>query len=156
MVGDTVCTAGPDDVWKGAPPRYKAQRGADGQRKGFPKGKGRTKGKGGGKGKGKPYQRNLGDRLPAKGDGANDGICHNWSRGNGYCKYGPSCRFKHEGPKGGVKRKADAAALLTTGGAKKARKKLVSLLVKDLKASLKGGKENRKGVDLAKGGRFRQ
>ncbi len=49
------------------------------------------KGNGKGKGKGKSYQRNLGDRKPA-GDGVEkkSDICHNWARGNGYCKYGPS------------------------------------------------------------------
>jgi hypothetical protein len=27
--------------------------------------------------------------------------CPNWSRGNGFCKYGLNCRNSHDGPKGG-------------------------------------------------------
>ena len=138
LSGDPSCTAGPNDTWKGAPSSWKARRGDDGQRKGGNKGKGKGKGGIKGKGKGKPYQRNLGDRKPTNPEGGKKTeICHNWARGNGYCKYGPSCRFLHEGPQGGKKRKADTT-LLTTGGTKKARKKLVSLLVKDFKESLKG------------------
>jgi hypothetical protein len=38
--------------------------------------------------------------------------------------------------------------LLTAGGTKKARKKLVSLLVKDLESSLKRGKDKNKGVNV--------
>jgi hypothetical protein len=140
LKGDLACKAGPNDVWKGAPSSWKARRGVlDGQRKGKGLGKGKGKGKGGGKGKGKgkTYQRNLGDRKPASDTGeAKSDICHNLSRGNGYCKYGPNCNYKHEGPQGGKKRSADAASLLTTGGTKRARKKLVSLLVKDLSESL--------------------
>jgi hypothetical protein len=67
--------------------------------------------------------------------------CHNWSHGNGFCKYAEACRFSHDGPKGGQgkakesgpgKRKGDAVFLATKKG-KKARKKLTSLLLKDLK-----------------------
>jgi hypothetical protein len=138
LKGDLACKAGPNDVWKGAPSSWKARRGADGQRKGKGLGKGKGKGGGNGKGKGKAYQRNLGDRRPASDPAeAKSDICHNCSRGNGYCKYGPNCNYKHEGPQGGKKRSADAASLLTAGGTKKARKKLVSLLVKDLSESLK-------------------
>jgi hypothetical protein len=91
------------------------------------KGKGKWNGKGGGKGigkgKGKTYQRNLGDRKPAEdGNEKKERICHNWSRGNGYCKYGPSCNYRHDGPQGGKKRNADSATLLTSGGTKKSRK----------------------------------
>ncbi len=73
-----------------------------------------------------------------------DGICHNWSRVNGYCKYGPNCNYRHDGPQGGKKRNAEAASLLTSGGTKKSRKKLVSLLMKDLKESFDG---ERKGLE---------
>ncbi len=152
LKGDPACKAGPDEVWKGAPPLWKARRGADGKRKGLGKGKGKSNGKGGGKGngkrKGKPYQRNLGDRKPAgDGDEKKEGICHNWSRGNGYCEYGPNCNYRHEGPQGGKKRNADAATLLTSGGTKKSRKKLVSLLMKDLKESLNGENDAKRGRD---------
>ena len=81
LKGDPFCKAGPDEIWKGAPPLWKARRGADGKRKGLGKGKGKGNGKGGGKGigkgKGKPYQRNLGDRKPAEdGNEKKEGICH--------------------------------------------------------------------------------
>jgi hypothetical protein len=79
--------------------------------------------------------------------GKKNEICHNWSRGNGFCKYGPNCNYKHEGPQGGKKRGADAAALLTSGGTKKSRRKLVSLLVKDFRENLKEGDEPRRGVN---------
>jgi hypothetical protein len=103
LSSDPICKAGPDDIWKGAPAAWKARRGADGQRKG--KGKVKGKGKDKGKGKGKAYQRDLGDRKPqSDGGGSKSEICHNWSRGNGYCKYGPNCNYKHEGPQGGKKR----------------------------------------------------
>jgi hypothetical protein len=150
LKGDPAWKAGPNDVWKGAPSSWKARRGADGQRKGKGLGKGKGKGKGGGKGKGKgkAYQRNLGDRKPASENGeVKSDTCHNWSRGNGYGKYGPNCNYKHEGPQGGKKRSADAASLLTTGGTKKARKKLVSLLVKVLFESLKQERRGAEGRD---------
>jgi hypothetical protein len=146
LSSDPICKAGPDDIWKGAPAAWKARRGADGQRKGKGKVKGKGNGEGKGKGKGKAYQRNLGDRKPqSDGGGSKSEICHNWSRGNGYCKYGPNCNYKHEGPQGGKKRGAESAALLTTGATKKARKKLVTLLVKDFQESL--GKRETKGDD---------
>ncbi len=63
----------------------------------------------------------------------------------------PKCNFKHEGPKGGTKRNADAAALFTTGGTKKARKKLVTLLVKDFKTTLLNASEAPYGGDEEKG-----
>jgi hypothetical protein len=28
--------------------------------------------------------------------------CHNWSRGNGFCKYAEACRYGNSGPKGGT------------------------------------------------------
>jgi hypothetical protein len=67
---------------------------------------------------------------------SSSGICHNWARGNGYCKYGPNCNFKHEGPQGGGKRKDPFTSLLTSGNSKKARKKIVSLLINDFKESM--------------------
>jgi hypothetical protein len=68
----------------------------------------------GAKVKGKSYPRNLGDRKPIEDRVAKDGICHNWSRGNGYCKFGPNCNFKHKGPKGG-KRKNPTSSMVTSG-----------------------------------------
>jgi hypothetical protein len=114
-------------VWKGAPAAWKAKMGK-------PKGKG-GKGKGG-KGKGKSYQRNLGDRKPIEDQAANDGICHNWSRGNGYCKFGTNCNFKHEGPKGG-KRKNPTSSMVASGQSnmknRPKKKQKATLVVKDNK-----------------------
>ena len=90
--------------------------------------------KGKGKGKGKGTQRTLGKRNMR--DEAPKGPCPNWSRGNGFCKYGPNCRLSHDGPKGGVKKQKPESVFLTTKKGKKARKKLTSLLVKDVKASI--------------------
>jgi hypothetical protein len=53
----------------------------------------------GGKGKGGSTQRNLGKR---KSEADTSTLpCHNWSRGNGFCKYADACRYSHDGPKGG-------------------------------------------------------
>jgi hypothetical protein len=77
MRGDPKCPAGPNGIWSGAPEVFKERI-----RKQF---KGGNKGKG--KGKGKPVQRNFGNRAPV--GNANKTPCPNWSRGNGFCKYGP-------------------------------------------------------------------
>ena len=86
--GDPKCTAGNKAVWKGAPEGFK---------KGMESGaKPRNKG---GKGKGGSTQRNLGKR---KSEADTSTLpCHNWSRGNGFCKYANACRYSHDGPKGG-------------------------------------------------------
>ncbi len=57
-----------------------------------------TKEKKGGKGKGGSTQRNLGKR---KAEDTSKLPCHNWSRGNGFCKDADACRYSHDGPKGG-------------------------------------------------------
>jgi len=143
MRGDSSCAAGPNGVWDGAPQVWKDRVKKSGNKGGA---------KGQGKGKGAPQQRNKGKR-----DGGDKGAkekqpCHNWSRGNGFCKYAEACRYSHDGPKGGQgkpnesglgKRKGDAVFLATKKG-KKARKKLTSLLLKDLKED--GGE---KGKDKA-------
>ncbi len=88
-------------------------------------------------------QRNKGKRDGGKGDAKAKEPCHNWSRGNGFCKYADACRFSHDEPQGGqgketnAKRKGDAVFLATKKG-KKARKQLTSLLLKDMK---EGGKK---------------
>jgi hypothetical protein len=91
--GDPKCTAGSTAVWKGAPEGFK--RKIDGGTKNpNPQRKG-------GKGKGGATQRNLGKR---KADGDTSKLpCHNWARGNGFCKYADNCRYSHSGPKGGWK-----------------------------------------------------
>ena len=102
-------------------------------------GKSFTKGKG--KGKGKGSQRTLGKRNMR--DEAPKEPCPNWSRGNGFCKYGPNCRLSHDCPKGGVKKVKPESVFLTTKKGKKARKKLTSLVIKDVKDSM-SSKKNQK------------
>ncbi len=92
--GDAKCKAGADASWKGAPQVWRDRMGKrnPGQKRKFapPKGKGKGKGDGG-----SPYLRNKGNRSD---DGDKEkGICFNWSRGNGFCKYANACRYKHEG-----------------------------------------------------------
>jgi hypothetical protein len=130
--GDAKCKAGADAIWKGAPQVWRDRMGKrnPGQKRKFapPKGKGKGKGDGG-----SPYLRNKGNRND---DGDKEkGICFNWSRGNGFCKYANACRYKHEGPKGGEKK--PVPSLVTA----KQRKKLSSLIVKDIKSSLKDDEE---------------
>jgi hypothetical protein len=84
MRGDPKCPAGPNGIWVGAPQVFKDRV--------------LKKGSKGGKGKGKPNQRNLGKRKQGEHEKT---PCPNWNRGNGYCKFGPSCRYSHDGPKGG-------------------------------------------------------
>ncbi len=130
--GDAKCTAGPKDVWSGAPDTFKElvkKGGIDFPRKKF----------NGEKGDG-VKQRN------AKPEDVANGICFNFSRGNGYCKYGDACKFKHEGPKGGgggggKKKAALIAPKRVPKKKEKAKKKKVgksfaSMVAKDVKAML--------------------
>jgi hypothetical protein len=57
--------------------------------------------------------------------------CPNWSRGNGFWKYGPNCRLSHDGPKGGEKKKKSEVVFLTTKRGKKARNKLAHTTLKE-------------------------
>jgi hypothetical protein len=122
MRGDPKCPAGPNGIWDGAPEVFKERI-----RKRLKSGN-----KGKGKGKGKPVQRNLGNRAQ-KGN-ASKMPCPNWSRGNGFCKYGPACRYSHDGPKGGKpqdqKKRKHEVVFLTTKKGKKARKQLSTLLIR--------------------------
>jgi hypothetical protein len=80
-------------------------------------------------------------------DAAAKGICFNYSRGNGYCKFGDSCKFKHEGLKGGSGGSKKKAALVVQKGSKKKRpfdrkkkkgnKEVASMIVKDLRDMFK-------------------
>ncbi len=131
MRGDPKCPAGPNSVWDGAPAIFKERM----ARKEGPKGKGKCKG----------HQRNLGKcGFPQSGQSnlLSKTPCPNWSRGNGFCKYGPNCRNSHDGPKGSRpqanKRKNEVVFLATKKG-KKARKQLSLLLIKDLKESFEKG-----------------
>ena len=138
MRGDSKCPAGPNAIWDGAPEVFKER--VRKQSKGGRKGKG-------GKGKGKRTpnpgtQRNFGLRN-AKVEGPKV-PCPNWSRGNGFCKYGPNCRNSHDGPKGGKpngKRRGEVVFLNTKKG-KKARKQLSSLLIKELGERRDSSKES--------------
>merc|ERR1712232_22360 len=83
------------------PPREKGEKGIEkGMEKGVEKGmeKGKEKGwdKGMEKGKEKGMEKGKGSFMDkGKGKGKNDGICGLF-RSTGNCKFGASCRFKHE------------------------------------------------------------
>jgi hypothetical protein len=91
--GDPKCSAGNKAVWKGAPEGFK-RRMENGTRNPKPQAKGEKRGKG----KGGSTQRISGKR---KDYDTSKLPCHNWSRGNGFCKYADACRYSHDGPKGG-------------------------------------------------------
>jgi hypothetical protein len=123
--GDYECRAGPNDIWAGAPEGFKSRMKKGG------KGKGKA-GRGKGRGRGSPPN---GNRQRNKKDVSadSDTPCKFWSSGNGYCKWGDNCRHSHKGKKGG-KRKT---SFLLTNKEKKAKKELVTMVVNDLKSSLK-------------------
>jgi hypothetical protein len=110
--------AGPNGIWEEAPEVFKARI--------------RKRLKSGNKGKGKGKGAQKGDALKIP--------CPNWSRGNGFCKYGPACRYSHDGPKGGKpqdkKKRENEVVFLTTKKGKKARKQLSTLLIKEMKDDL--------------------
>ena len=139
--GDPRCPAGPDAIWEGAPAVWRDRiQNRGGRARNAPKGKGK------GKGKGKPSPRHLGKRNAR--DDAPKESCPNWGRGNGFCKYGPNCRLSHDGPKGGAKKQKNQLVFLTTKKGKKARKKLTSLVVRDIKDSLaKNNDQSKDGRD---------
>ena len=85
---DPACKAGTTEVWKGAPASYKKKR-AGGKTSGKEK-RGISDGKSSQRNKNKRKQDKDFSKIP----------CHNWARGNGFCKYGDACRYSHEGPKG--------------------------------------------------------
>jgi hypothetical protein len=78
----------------------------------------------GGKGKGGSTQRILGKR---KVDDTSKLPCHNWSRGNGFCKYADACRYSHDGPKGGSNQSTTMA--VTTKKINKEKKNKPSLVI---------------------------
>jgi hypothetical protein len=129
--GDAKCAAGPKDVWSGALDSFKElvkKRGSE-----FLKRKFNGDKRDGAK------QRNV------KPEDVEKGICFNFSRGNGYCKYGDACKLKHEGPKGGGGGGKRKAALIAPKGIlkkkgkekkKKAVKSFASMVVKDMRELL--------------------
>ena len=100
--GDPSCNAKPNDVWEGAPEAWKKRQRSPGNGRG--RGRGRGKGGngngkgGGGKGRGNQRKNNQGN---GKNQDRDDGICRNYSTGNGYCRFGDNCKFLHTGKKGG-------------------------------------------------------
>jgi hypothetical protein len=98
-------------------------------------------------------KRDGGKQRNVKPQDVEKGICFNFSRGNGYCKYGDACKFKHDGPKGGGESGKRKAALIAPKGIvktkekgkkKKVVKSFASMVVKDLKemfAKRKDGNE---------------
>jgi hypothetical protein len=124
--GDAECSAGPNDVWSGAPEGFKARL-----KKG---GKGKGKGNSG-KGKGRGTSGKGSRQRNSKGPSDESKIpCKFWSPGNGYCKFGDNCRHSHQGKKGG-KRKGSSTVLLTSKD-KKAKKELVTMVINDLKSAM--------------------
>jgi hypothetical protein len=88
---------------------------------------------GGGKGKVKEKGKCIGKSKrnrtwKDKGDNTKP-TCFNFSKGNGYYKWGDNCRFSHDGLKGG-KRKASSMVTKTTK--KNQKKQMMSILVEVL------------------------
>jgi hypothetical protein len=115
--GDSKCTAGASAVWKGAPEGFK-RRLEGGSKNPNPQKKG-------GKGKGGSTQRNAGKRRTEVDTSKLP--CHNWSRGNGFCKYAEACRYSHSGPKGGSGKSITLTATLKKE--KKSKKSKAALVI---------------------------
>ena len=112
--GDPACKGGNGDIHKDAPEWFRKQNGATSK---GGKGKGKGKGKKGGNG-----NRNA---KP---------LCNNWSKGNGYCRYGAACNFAHDGPKGGGKRKREKGSTsLPAKAVKKAKKEIMAMVMEGIK-----------------------
>jgi hypothetical protein len=86
----------------------------------------RNGGKGGGQGKGKGKGKGKGGDRKAKP------LCHNWSKGNGHCRYAAACNFSHNGPQGGGKKKwKDNPTSLPSKAVKRAKKEIMSRSASD-------------------------
>ncbi len=60
-------------------------------------------------------------------------LCHNWSKGNGYCRYAAVCNFSHDRPQGGGKRKwKENSTSLPAKAVKRAKKEIMSMVVEAL------------------------
>jgi hypothetical protein len=123
--GDPACKAKEGEVHKEAPEWFRKQSGAR-QRSGKGGGKRKGKGKGQGKGKGKGKQKG-GDRKVKP-------LCHNWSKGNGYCRYAAACNFSHDSPQGSGKRKwkENSTTSLPAKAVKRVKKEIMSMVVEAL------------------------
>ncbi len=107
--GDAKCAAGPKDVWAGAPDNFKElfkKRGSEFTKKKF-----------------NGERRNGAKQRNVKPDDVEKGICFNYSHGNGYCKYGDACKFKHEDLKGGGGGGKRKAALIAPKQSSRRKKK---------------------------------
>jgi hypothetical protein len=112
--GDPSCKGKEGEVHKDAPEWFRKQNGA---RARGGKGKGKGKGKKGGKG-----NRNA---KP---------LCHNWSKGNGYCRYAAASNFSHDGPQGGDKRKGEkGSTTLPTKAVKRPKKEIMAMVIEGMK-----------------------
>ena len=67
--------------------------------------------------------------------------CHNWSRGNGFCKYADACRYSHDGPKGGSNQSTTMA--VTTKKIKKEKKNKPSLVITEYESDEQQPQQNR-------------
>ncbi len=113
---DPACKAKEGEVHKEAPEWFRKQSGAP-----------QRTGKGGGKGKGKGKGKQKGGDRKAKP------LCHNWSKGNGYCRYAAACNFSHDSPQGGGKRKwKENSTSLPAKAVKRAKKEIMSMFVEAL------------------------
>jgi hypothetical protein len=113
--GDPACKNKDGKVHKDAPKWFRKQNGAPNRG-----GKGKGKEKKGGNQMGKP-------------------VCHNWSKGNGYCRYAAACNFSHDGPQGGAKRKWDnSSATLPAKAVKRAKKEIMAMVIDGMKNEEKG------------------
>ena len=123
--GDSKCTASNGAIWKGASEGFK-RRMENGTRNPKPQAKGEKRGKG----KGGSTQRISGKR---KVDDTSKLPCHNWSRGNGFCKYADACRYSHDGPKGGSNQSTTMA--VTTKKINKEKKNKPSLVITEYESN---------------------
>jgi hypothetical protein len=112
--GDPSCKGKEGDVHKDAPEWFRKQNGTR-----APGGKGKGKGKG---------------KMGGKGNRTAKPICHNWSKGNGYCRYAAACNFSHDGPQGGDKRKREnGSTTLPAKAVKRAKKEIMAMVIEGMK-----------------------
>jgi hypothetical protein len=117
--GDPICKGKEGEIHKDAPEWFRKQNGAPSQ---GGKGKGKGKGKKGG----------FGNRKAKP-------LCHNWSKGNGYCRYAAACNFSHDGPQGDGKRKTEKGSnLLPAKAVKRAKKEIMAMVMEGLKEGRAG------------------
>ena len=119
--GDPACKGKEGEVHKDAPDWYRKQNGTRAQG-------GKGHGKGNGKGKGKGKKGGMGNRNAKP-------LCYNWSQGNGYCRYAAACKFSHDGPQGGDKRKREngSTTSLPAKAVKRAKQEIMAMVMGEIK-----------------------